>query len=93
MSDSDSSPLSSVVSTDDETLEASLKKGVGLEKYFKRTTKPPAPKRPPSPPQEDHEYTLADNPDIPVSISFRVQLYWSRIYAKKTRVLCVRGRC
>lgn len=69
MSDSDSSPLSSIVSTDEETLKASVKRGVGLEKYFKRAAKPPKlPKRLPPPPHEDHELTLADNPDIAVSI-------------------------
>ncbi|KAL1957687.1 hypothetical protein VTO42DRAFT_5664 [Malbranchea cinnamomea] len=70
MFDSDSSPLSSAVSTDDETLEASVKRGIGLEKYFKRAKpeSPPPPKRPASPP---HEYVLADNPDIAFIVMFR----------------------
>lgn len=40
---------------------------VGITKYFKKkeTESPPPPKRAPSPP---HEYVLADNPDIAVSI-------------------------
>lgn len=68
MSDSDS-PLSSIVSTDDEKIAESINRGVGLERYFKKAkpASPPSPKRPPSPP---HDYVLADNPDIAVRIHF-----------------------
>jgi hypothetical protein len=66
MSDSDSSPLSSALSSPDEEDVESVSRSMGLEKYFKRVKpeSPPPPKRAPSPP---HEYILADNPDIAVS--------------------------
>ena len=41
---------------------------VGITKYFKKETESPPPKREPSPP---HEYVLADNPDIAVSLRDR----------------------
>ena len=73
MSDDDSSELSSVPS-EDETLQ--LTKKNGILKFFSKTPKPgaaapPVPKSPPRPkrdPSPDHEYVLADNPDIAVSI-------------------------
>lgn len=37
----------------------------GITKYFKKEPPPPPPKREPSPP---HEYILADNPNIAVSL-------------------------
>lgn len=71
MSSSDLSDLSSSLSSDEDIVEP-ISKGT-LEHYFKgkngssaTPTSPPAKKkRPPSPP---HEYVLADNPDIAVSM-------------------------
>ena len=68
MSSSDLSELSSSPLTDDDEVPQSIPKGK-LEHYFKvgASALPPKlkKKRPPSPP---HEYVLADNPDIAVSI-------------------------
>ncbi|PGH23416.1 hypothetical protein AJ80_02526 [Polytolypa hystricis UAMH7299] len=73
MSDSDTSSLSSAQSIEDEAVEKSINKSIGLEKYFKpkpppEPSSPPPLKREPSPP---HEYVLADNPDIPFIVMFR----------------------
>ena len=70
MDDSDLSSLSSAqsIETDDEILRASRPAGT-LDRYFKQkpnSVSPPTKrKRPASPP---HEYVLADNPDIAVSV-------------------------
>ncbi len=68
MSSSELSELSSSPLTDDDELERKIPKGK-LDYYFKvgASALPPKlkKKRPPSPP---HEYVLADNPDIAVSI-------------------------
>ena len=71
MSSSDLSDLSSPLSTDDDLSLPSIPSN-NLDHYFKNASghpaqaSPPAKKkRPPSPP---HEYVLADNPDIAVSI-------------------------
>jgi hypothetical protein len=73
MSSDESSELSSVPSEDDTNLQ--LTKKDGILKFFSKAppptaskdkeASPPRPKREPSPP---HEYVLADNPDIAVSI-------------------------
>lgn len=73
MSSDESSELSSVPSEDETDLQ--LTKKDGILKFFSKappsSTKPkveaspPRPKREPSPP---HEYVLADNPDIAVSL-------------------------
>jgi len=73
MSSDESSELSSVPSDDDSTLQ--LTKKDGILKFFSKApppsaskakdASPPRPKREPSPP---HEYVLADNPDIAVSV-------------------------
>ena len=73
MSESDISSLSSAPSIDsDDELIANPARSGTLDNYFKngagRTTAispPPKRKRPVSPP---HEYVLADNPDIAVSL-------------------------
>ena len=75
MSD-DSSDLSSVPSEDETNLQ--LTKKDGILKFFSKAPRPtgeprveaspPRPKREPSPP---HEYVLADNPDIAVSVRTR----------------------
>lgn len=68
LSDSDLSSLSSAPPTDDESIVQAVEEPVGIQKYFKKgpsPESPPPPKRPASPP---HEYVLADNPDIAVSI-------------------------
>lgn len=70
MSADESSELSSVPSEDESNLQ--LKKKDGILKFFSKAPKAPSkasspllPRRQPSPP---HEYVLADNPDIAVSI-------------------------
>lgn len=74
MSSDESSELSSVPSEDESNLE--FVKKDGILKFFSKAvptptaskpTSPPPPEREPSPP---HEYVLADNPDIAVSIWF-----------------------
>ena len=72
MSDDDSSELSSVPS-EDETLQ--LTKKNGILKFFSKapepgaaTTAPKSPPRPKRDPSPDHEYVLADNSDIAVSV-------------------------
>lgn len=76
MSSSDLSDLSSPLSTDEELANAPIRPGT-LEHYFQNAgatanqASPPAKKkRPPSPP---HEYVLADNPDIAVSLRVLLQ--------------------
>jgi hypothetical protein len=73
MSDSESSALSSAPSEDEIDLQ--MVKKDGILKFFSKSGKPgsattaPTPpriKRAPSPP---HEFVLADNPDIAVSIT------------------------
>ena len=68
MSDSDLSSLSSAesIETDEELKLAAPKKG-SIQSYFQnaKAASPAKRKRPASPP---HEYILADNPDIAVSI-------------------------
>jgi hypothetical protein len=66
-SDSEVSSLSSAPPTDDEAAMA-IDEPVGIAKYFKKESETPPPKREPSPP---HEYVLADNPDIAVSIPLK----------------------
>jgi hypothetical protein len=72
MSSDDSSELSSAPSDDEINLE--LTKRDGILKFFSKVVpptttpkadSPPPPEREPSPP---HEYVLADNPDIAVSL-------------------------
>lgn len=66
LSDSELSSLSSAPPTDDETAPMAIdEEPVGITKYFKKESETPPPKREPSPP---HEYVLADNPDIAVSL-------------------------
>lgn len=70
LSDSDISSLSSVPSTDDESVAMAVDEQPGITKYFKKASpltkrRSPSPPRAPSPP---HDYVLADNPDIAVSI-------------------------
>lgn len=88
MSAESSSELSSVPTDDD----LQLKKKDGILKFFSKAPKktatpkepvsPPRPKREPSPP---HEYVLADNPDIAVSvrsiIAFPTTLHVQNAYA------------
>ena len=78
MSLSDSSSLSSPPSSDDEAETKIMLQPTGLNRYFKPAPKaeavkppasPPLPKRLPSPP---HEYVLADNADIAVSVQERI---------------------
>lgn len=64
-SDSDLSSLSSAPPTDDEAAMEIDAAPVGIAKYFKKESETPPPKREPSPP---HEYVLADNPIIAVSL-------------------------
>lgn len=71
MSSSDLSELSSPLSSDREDTPDVPQKG-SLDFYFKQQAKlpkkpcpPPRRKRTPSPP---HEFVLADNPDVAVSI-------------------------
>lgn len=67
LSDSDISSLSSAPPTDDEAAPMAIdEEPVGITKYFKKESETPPPKREPSPP---HEYVLADNPDIAVSLA------------------------
>ncbi|KEF61437.1 uncharacterized protein A1O9_03003 [Exophiala aquamarina CBS 119918] len=72
MADSDSSPLSSAPSSDDEEMVLKMAKPTGLNRYFKPAPKdepaPEPPKRAPSPP---HDYTLADNEAIAFLVMFR----------------------
>lgn len=63
-SDSELSSLSSAPPTDDEATMA-IDHPTGIAKYFKKESETPPPKREPSPP---HEYVVADNPDIAVSL-------------------------
>lgn len=72
MSSDESSELSSAPSDDEISLE--LTKKDGILKFFSKVVppaitpkadSPPPPEREPSPP---HEYVLADNPDIAVSL-------------------------
>lgn len=85
MADSDSSSLSSAPPSEDETVEVSETKPVGLARYFKPATKPtyepkvvipaaspPPPKREPSPP---HEFKLIDNDAIAVIVMFRSRFH------------------
>ena len=72
MSSSELSELSSALSSGDENILEPTQAGV-LDNYFKKSARPairispPAKKqRPVSPP---HEYVLADNPDIAVSLT------------------------
>ncbi|KAI9805112.1 MAG: hypothetical protein M1825_000946 [Sarcosagium campestre] len=76
MSQSDSSALSSPPLSDDEPFRESKKDGI--LKFFTKErarspdtsseSEPSPDKRPPSP---EHEYVLADNPDIPFIVMFR----------------------
>ncbi|KAI9894444.1 MAG: hypothetical protein M1814_003202 [Vezdaea aestivalis] len=74
MSDSESSALSSVPSDDEPELKLTSKNGilkfvpVDRPKASTKETTAPVRKREPSPP---HEYTLADNFDIPFLVMFR----------------------
>ena len=83
MSSSELSELSSVLSSEDENILEPTQVGV-LENYFKKGAgrairiSPPAKKqRPASPP---HEYVLADNPDIAVSLHRLIESRSSLIY-------------
>lgn len=69
MSSSDLSSLSSLPPTDDEAVEKSINRAVGLERYFKpHTAKEPSPDAPaPREKSPPHEYVLADNEIIAVS--------------------------
>lgn len=74
MSDDDSSELSSAPS-DIEDLK--LEKKDGILKFFSKVSKKPAaprapasPSPPPREPSPPHEYVLADNPDIAVSLQY-----------------------
>jgi hypothetical protein len=71
LSDSDLSSLSSAPPSEDEVGPMLLDEPVGITKYFKKESESPPPKREPSPP---HEYVLADNPDIAVSLDSRWSL-------------------
>ncbi len=73
MSSDESSELSSAPPSEDESIPESEKKD-GILKFFSKAVpkttatkvnSPPPPEREPSPP---HEYVLADNPDIAVSL-------------------------
>ncbi|PKY05428.1 hypothetical protein P168DRAFT_250046 [Aspergillus campestris IBT 28561] len=70
LSDSDLSSLSSAPPSDEETGSMAVDEPVGINKYFKKETESPPPKRAPSPP---HEYVLADNPDIAFIVMFRAR--------------------
>ncbi|KAL9127873.1 MAG: hypothetical protein Q9217_003338 [Psora testacea] len=78
MSSSDLSELTSNVSSDDGVIQPPVHKGK-LGHYFKHSsnvTQTPPPlkkKRPPSPP---HEYVLADNPDIALTL-MKTLIIWS----------------
>lgn len=72
MSSSELSDLSSALSSEDENVVEALSGAGKLDNYFQKGSvvteqaSPPAKrKRPASPP---HEYVLADNPDIAVSL-------------------------
>ncbi|KAL2013582.1 hypothetical protein VTN00DRAFT_1107 [Thermoascus crustaceus] len=76
LSDSDLSSLSSVPSTDDESVAMAVDEPKPkITKYFKKA--PPAQKRrspsPPRAPSPEHEYVLADNPDIAFIVMFRAR--------------------
>lgn len=69
----------------------------GIAKYFKKESETPPPKREPSPP---HEYVLADNPDIAVSLlpqrwisidAQEARLYMTRLIRERTRLLSYRN--
>lgn len=77
MSSSGLSDLSSPLSSDDELASAPIRSG-SLDAYFKhgagtekQSSPPVKKKRAPSPP---HEYVLADNADIAVSLTIFTQL-------------------
>jgi hypothetical protein len=79
MSSDDSSDLSSVPSEDESELK--LEKKDGILRFFSKVEpvakaskadSPPPPERAPSPP---HEYVLADNPDIAVSLDYIMSRY------------------
>lgn len=88
MSD-DSSELSSVPSDAESDLE--LTKKDGILKFFSKIPKGAASKREPSPPPRKrspsppHEYVLADNPDIAVSLE-PIFPALSRLYTRTNRV-------
>ncbi|KAG9247105.1 hypothetical protein BJ878DRAFT_415581 [Calycina marina] len=80
MSDSDSSALSSVNSEDERLKDVQLKKSkTGILKFFSKVkpgATPTEPKSPPRPKREsspEHEYVLADNPDIAFIVMFRAR--------------------
>jgi hypothetical protein len=88
MSSDESSELSSPPSEDESPLE--LKKKDGILKFFSKVVptttapkadSPPPPEREPSPP---HEYVLADNPDIAVSLWIYCRVF-SDIGREKSR--------
>lgn len=95
-SDNDSSGLSSAPSEDENDLQ--LKKKDGILKFFSKVpakpkapveaASPPRPKREPSPP---HEYVLADNPDIAVSVYIYCRVLDS--FARSKRVAVAWNRC
>lgn len=91
-----SSPLSSPRSSDQEDPFVQPKKDVGITRFFPKAKKKaaPAPKpvpRSPSPPKREpsppHEYVLADNPDIAVSIPSKSALSRTKF------IYHVSGRC
>lgn len=49
-----------------------LDQPTGIARYFKKESETPPPKREPSPP---HEYIVADNPEIAVSVQSLVALF------------------
>ena len=92
---SDSSDLSSAPSDDEMDLQ--LKKKDGILKFFAKVPKsekvprveispPPRRQREPSP---EHEYTLADNPDIAVRISDFINARVVQLYTSQTRGVLV----
>jgi len=79
MSSSESSPLSSPPSTDDE-ISLSLSKNDqakqrGLCTPATTTGSSPAQKKRPRLVEPPHEYVLADNPDIAVSLPYRCHVF------------------
>jgi hypothetical protein len=86
MSDGDSSDLSSAPS--DGELERQLNEKGGILKFLTKK-KPPAreasPPRPPREPSPPHEYVLADNPDIAVSVCAYSRV--RRAFTRAKRVL------
>ncbi|KAL8949067.1 MAG: hypothetical protein Q9222_004792 [Ikaeria aurantiellina] len=78
MSSSDLSELSSSLSSEEDVEAILAPKSKNLDYYFKnahvpKPSPPPKKKRPPSPP---HEYVLADNPDIALTL-LSALIMWS----------------